>query len=107
MRDSLACCDFEAMKLSAEDVRHVAQLARLRLNDDQLRAMSDTMSAILSYMDTLNEVDTSRVSPTSYIGMTETAFREDEVGSSLPLDDALANAPDRVGAFYRVPKIIE
>lgn len=107
MRDSLACCDFEAMKLSAEDVRHVAQLARLRLNDDQLRAMSDTMSAILSYMDTLNEVDTSRVSPTSYIGMTETAFREDEVGASLPLDNALANAPDRVGAFYRVPKIIE
>ena len=46
------------MKLSAEDVRHVAQLARLRLNDDQLRAMSDTMSAILSYMDTLNEADT-------------------------------------------------
>ena len=95
------------MKLSEDDVRYVAQLARLRLNDEQLRAMSDTMSAILSYMDALNEVETGHVSPTAYIGMAETAFRDDDVGQSLPLDAALANAPDRVGAFYRVPKIIE
>lgn len=95
------------MKISEDQVRYVAQLARLQLEDDQIHDMSESLSNILSYMDKLNEIDTSGVSPTSHIGSLETVFREDEAKASLPQDEALSNAPDRVGAFYRVPKIIE
>jgi len=95
------------MKLTETDVRHVAQLARLRLNDSQIHEMADTMSSILTYMETLNQVDTSQISPTSYVMNIDTAYRADEARPSLPIDAALANAPDRVGSFYRVPKIIE
>jgi aspartyl-tRNA(Asn)/glutamyl-tRNA(Gln) amidotransferase subunit C len=58
-------------------------------------------------MDKLNELDTGDIPPTSHVGKTKTVFRKDEVSKSLPLDEALQNAPDRVGAYYRVPKIIE
>ena len=95
------------MKISEDEVRYVAKLARLDLDKDCVHEMSETLSEILTYMDKLNELDTSDVPPTSYIGKTETVFRKDEVGKSLPLDEALQNAPDRVGAFFRVPKIIE
>lgn len=95
------------MKISEEEVRYVAQLARLTLSDDRVHDMSETLSEILTYMDTLNKLETADIPPTSYIGEIETVFREDVVGDSLPLDDALQNAPDRIGAFFRVPKIIE
>ena len=95
------------MKISEDEVRYVAQLARLRLEEHQIHEMSDTLSKILTYMDILNEIDTSDVSPTSHVVKMKTVFREDRVRDSLPLDDALQNAPERAGAFYRVPKIIE
>ena len=95
------------MKISEDEVRYVTQLARLQLEEKQIHDMSESLSNILSYMDKLNEIDTTGVSPTSHVGSLKTAFREDEAKESLPQDDALSNAPDRVGAFYRVPKIIE
>jgi len=95
------------MKISEEEVRYVGKLARLRLADDRIHQLSETLSDILTYMDTLNELDTLDVPPTSHVGTVETVLREDVVGESLPLEAALQNAPDPVGAFYRVPKIIE
>ncbi len=95
------------MKISEDEVRYVAQLTRLDLDKTLVHEMSETLSEILAYMDTLNELDTSDIPPTSHVGKTETVFRKDEVGESLPLDEALQNAPDRAGAFFRVPKIIE
>jgi aspartyl-tRNA(Asn)/glutamyl-tRNA(Gln) amidotransferase subunit C len=95
------------MKISEDDVRYVARLARLRLDDNRIREMSETLSGILTYIDKLNEVDTRAIPPTSYVVNGEPVFREDYVEDSLLQDEALQNAPDRVGAFYRVPKIIE
>ncbi len=95
------------MKISEGEVQYVAKLARLKLDEPQIHAMAETLSEILTYMDTLNEVDTSNIPPTSHVVKMDTVFREDNVQASLPLDDALQNAPDRVGSFYRVPKIIE
>ncbi|PIE36063.1 Asp-tRNA(Asn)/Glu-tRNA(Gln) amidotransferase GatCAB subunit C [candidate division KSB3 bacterium] len=95
------------MKISEDEVRYVAQLARLRLEEDQIHEMSETLSKILTYMDTLNGVETSEVSPTSHVVDMETVFRDDCARDSLSPDDALRNAPDRAGAFYRVPKIID
>ncbi len=95
------------MKISKDEVRYVATLARLKLDEHQIQEMSETLSEILTYMDKLNEVDTRHIPPTSHVVKMDTVFREDEVKESLPLDEALRNAPDRVGSFYRVPKIIE
>ena len=95
------------MKISEEEVRYVAKLARLRLDDDRIHRMSETLSDILTYMDKLNTLDTANVPPTSHVGTVETVFREDIVGASLPVAEALQNAPDPVGTFYRVPKIID
>lgn len=95
------------MKISAEEVRYVGKLARLRLDDPQIQQMSETLSDILTYMDKLNELDTSDVPPTSHVGAIENVLRDDVVGASLPIDVAVQNAPDSVGGLYRVPKIIE
>jgi aspartyl-tRNA(Asn)/glutamyl-tRNA(Gln) amidotransferase subunit C len=95
------------MKISEKEVRYVGKLARLQLDDDRIHQMSGTLSDILTYMDKLNELDTSDVPPTSHVGTVETVLRDDVAGESLPLEAALQNAPDPVGAFYRVPKIIE
>jgi aspartyl-tRNA(Asn)/glutamyl-tRNA(Gln) amidotransferase subunit C len=95
------------MKISEDEVRYVAKLARLGLDAERIQEMSETLNDILTYMDKLNELDTSGVPPTSHVGKTETVFREDAVGNSLPVDEALQNAPDRAGTYYRVPKIIE
>ena len=96
-----------SMKISEEDVRYVGKLARLQLDDAHIHQMSETLSDILTYMDKLNELDTSNVLPTSHVGTIENVLRDDVAGESLPVEAALQNAPDPVGALYRVPKIIE
>lgn len=95
------------MKILDTEVRYVAKLSRLGLSDDRVHEMSETLSEILTYMDKLNELDTRDIPPTAHIGAIETALRDDVVQDALPLEQALHNAPDRVGALYRVPKIIE
>ena len=95
------------MKISEDDVCYVAKLARLTLDDNRIHEMSETLSGILTYIDKLNEVDTRTIPPTSSVVNGDPLFREDHVEESLLQDEALQNAPDRVGAFYRVPKIIE
>jgi aspartyl-tRNA(Asn)/glutamyl-tRNA(Gln) amidotransferase subunit C len=95
------------MKITRKEVDYVAHLARIELTPAEADKFTGQLDEILVSFDKLNELDTRDVPPTSYVGKTETVFRKDEVGKSLPLDEALQNAPDRVGAFFRVPKIIE
>lgn len=94
-------------RISPEDVRHVARLARLALSDDELERMRAEMSAILDYMDKLRSLDTKGVEPTSHAVPLRNVTREDEPVPSSSLDDMLANAPDRDGDTFRVPRIIE
>jgi len=94
-------------RISSEDVRHVARLARLALSDTELERMRVEMSAILDYMDKLRSLDTKGVEPTSHAVPLRNVMREDEPAPSLPLDEMLANAPDRDGDTFRVPRIIE
>ena len=96
-----------APRISPEDVRHVARLARLALSDDELERMRAEMSAILDYMDKLRSLDTQGVEPTSHSIPLRNVMREDEPAPSSALDDMLANAPDRDGDTFRVPRIIE
>jgi aspartyl-tRNA(Asn)/glutamyl-tRNA(Gln) amidotransferase subunit C len=94
-------------RISPEDVRHVARLARLALSEDELERMRAEMSAILDYMDKLTSLDTKGVEPTSHAVPLRNVLRADEPVPSLPVDDMLANAPDRDGDTFRVPRIIE
>ncbi|MBI3811129.1 MAG: Asp-tRNA(Asn)/Glu-tRNA(Gln) amidotransferase subunit GatC [Nitrospirae bacterium] len=95
------------MKLGKEEVEHVAKLARLAVSEEEKEAFSRQLSEILTYIGKLNELDTSKVEPTSHVLDLSNVFRDDIVSESLPAADVLANAPDRESDHFRVPKIIE
>jgi aspartyl-tRNA(Asn)/glutamyl-tRNA(Gln) amidotransferase subunit C len=111
------------MKVTEKDVAYVADLANLELTEDERRGMLRDLNSILDYVDRLNELDTSDVPPMAQVsdryGVDEAkqgserfayASREDileGLRKSLPLDEALANAPDADEHFFRVPIVIE
>ncbi len=95
------------MKITREEVEHVARLARLALTEEEKDTLTGQMDAILAYVDKLNELNTDGVVATSHAVPMENAFREDVVRPSIGIDNALANAPARVESFFRVPKVIE
>lgn len=95
------------MKISIKQVEHVAKLARLRLSEEEKQGMSEKLSQILTYMDKLNELNTDNIPPTSHVVEVRNVFREDKVESSLPEEEALQNAPDRVNGYFRVPRVVE
>jgi aspartyl-tRNA(Asn)/glutamyl-tRNA(Gln) amidotransferase subunit C len=94
------------MALSQDEVRHVAQLARLALGDEEMSRFGRQLSQILDYIQTLNELDTSQVEPTAHVVPMANVWREDEVEPSAGREAVLGNAPDRTEEFFRVPKII-
>ena len=93
--------------ISREDVVHVARLARLALTDPEIETMREQLNAILAHIDALKAVDTTGVEPTSHAVPQFNVMREDEPRPCLSVEDMLANAPDRAGDFFRVPRIIE
>lgn len=95
------------MKISLEEVSHIARLARLHLSEEEKEKFSIQLSNILTYMEKLNELDTSDIEPTSHVITLKNVFREDKLEPSLSSEEALRNAPDRSGNFFRVPRIIE
>ena len=95
------------MKITVADVEHVARLARLELTPGEKELFAGQMDAILGYVEKLKEVDTEGVVPTSHAVPMENAFREDVVQPSIGLEKALANAPEKSGTFFAVPKVIE
>jgi aspartyl-tRNA(Asn)/glutamyl-tRNA(Gln) amidotransferase subunit C len=95
------------MKITREQVRHVAALARLELSPQEEERIAGELEAILGYVDKLNELDVTNVEPTSHVFDVGAAFREDEVRNEPAVDELLENAPDRWQGFFRVPKIIE
>ena len=94
--------------ISKEDVKHVAMLARLSLNEEEVSKFQKQLSGILEYIAQLNEVDTENTPPTSHVlSSMKNVFREDQVQSSIPQEEALGNAPARYKDFFKVPKIIK
>ena len=95
------------MKLSREEVQRVAVLARLRLTPEEQSSLTDELDRILGYMDKLNQLDTADVDLFSHAANITKTLREDRVTNRPNADALLANAPDRDGTFFKVPKIIE
>ena len=94
-------------KILKKDVEYVAKLARLKLSETEKEAHAEQLNKILEYMDKLNQLDTTHIKPTSHVVEMQNVFREDIVKPSLPVDNALQNAPDKKDNFFRVPKVIE
>jgi aspartyl-tRNA(Asn)/glutamyl-tRNA(Gln) amidotransferase subunit C len=89
-------------------VKHVALLSRLALNDQELDAYSSQLASILSYITKLNEIDVANTPPTNHVLTTlVNVDRPDVPKRSLEVDETLANAPERSGDFFKIPKVIE
>jgi len=95
------------MKISRKDVAHVAQLARLHFEDEDLDRFTHQLNDILAYVEQLNELDTSEVAPTTHAMALLNVFREDTARESLPVNRALSNAPQPSKGCFQVPRIIE
>jgi aspartyl-tRNA(Asn)/glutamyl-tRNA(Gln) amidotransferase subunit C len=91
------------MAISREQVEHVARLARLALTDEEVERFREQLSSILEAVGKVGELDLSAVQPTSHPLDLVNVFGEDEPRPSLPLEDALANAPEPDGGFFAVP----
>lgn len=94
------------MKITKEEVLHVASLARLKLDEKRLELYTKQLGDILAYMETLKRVDTRDVPPMSHAIFINNAFRDDEVRPSLDTSMALANAPESEDGGFVVPKVI-
>ncbi|MEA2109860.1 MAG: Asp-tRNA(Asn)/Glu-tRNA(Gln) amidotransferase subunit GatC [Pseudomonadota bacterium] len=94
-------------QISKKEVRHVAALARLEMDEQELDSYGKDLGDILGYVAKLNEIDTSGVEPTAHVISMDTPFRDDERGESFTHEQSLKNAPQRQGFYFQVPQVIE
>jgi aspartyl-tRNA(Asn)/glutamyl-tRNA(Gln) amidotransferase subunit C len=95
------------MNITKQEVEHVAKLARLELSETEKDTYAKQLSQILTHMQTLNRCVTTGIEPTATVLGEVNLVRQDNVGPSLTVAQALANAPERDGGYFQVPKIIE
>ncbi len=95
------------MELRREQVDYVAHLARLALSPAEREQLGAQLASILAYVEKLNELDTSDVSPTAHVVGLQNVFRDDAERPSTPREAMLANAPAQACGCYLVPKILD
>ena len=97
------------MPLTRRQVQHIAELAKLKLSDEELDRMTPQLAAILDHAARLQELDTDAIPPTASVVPLQNVMREDQEAPSMPRDQVLANAPDKDerGEFFRVRAILK
>ena len=95
------------MSLTREDVRKIAFLARIRIADDEQETLAGELNNIIGWVEQLSEVDTDGVEPMTSVAEMTLAQRTDAITDGNVTEQVLANAPDREGDFYTVPKVVE
>ena len=95
------------MSLTREQVEHIAGLARLQLNEEEINCFREQLSEILDYIARLQTLDTSGIPPTSSVLPSYSVLRPDESRPGLPLEALLSNAPLVEGRQFRVPPVLE
>ena len=95
------------MRLSHEEVRHIAELAKLGITDEEVEQFSEQLSAILEYAEMINRLDTDAIPPTAQVIELRNIMRDDESRPSLPAEEILANAPRREDDRFQVHAILE
>ena len=94
------------MRLTLEQVEHIAELAKLSLTDEEKEDYREQLSAILDYADMLQQLDTSTISPTATVLPLQNVMREDHVTPSFSVEEILANAPEKQDDSFRVRAIL-
>ncbi|QPC45503.1 Asp-tRNA(Asn)/Glu-tRNA(Gln) amidotransferase subunit GatC [Mangrovibacillus cuniculi] len=94
-------------KISKDQVKHVAHLARLELDDQQVDKFAEQLGSIIGFVEQLNELDTTGVEPTTHVLTLKNVMREDKSIAGLPREEVLKNAPDHQDGQVRVPSILE
>tara|TARA_R110000787_G_scaffold23762_3_gene67605 strand:- start:2974 stop:3261 length:288 start_codon:yes stop_codon:yes gene_type:complete len=95
------------MSLNEDDVRKIAFLARIRVDEARLAPLADELNNIVGWVEQLSEVDTNGIAPMTSAVDIATPLRKDVVNDGDKVEDILANAPDREGPFFAVPKVVE
>ena len=95
------------MSVSADQVRHIAKLARIAMSDEEIERLAPELNAILGWVEQLGEVNTDGVEPLATVIDQELRLRDDEVTAGDIRDEILANAPEAEHGFFAVPKVIE
>ena|SRR3989304_3077055 len=95
------------MSVTKKDVEYIAELARLKLNEEEIKNYTVQLNEILTYVEKLNEIDTTNVEPLSHPVEGSNVFREDVVKPSIDREIAFRNAPDRSELFFKVPKVLD
>ncbi len=94
-------------RISRKDVEKVAKLGRLQLSDAEIEEFTGQLGSILEYVEKMNELDTEGVEPLAHCLPISNILREDEAKESLGTEKTLANAPQREGEYFKVPKILD
>lgn len=94
------------MKITRDEIIHVANLARLRIDDSQVEKLAAQIGNILEYVDMLERIDTSDVSPTTHTISITNAFRDDVPVDHPGVEKSLANAPEKEDGYFVVPKVV-
>ena len=95
------------MKLSREEVQHIAELAKLALSEEEQAVYQEQLSAILEYFERLQELDTEAIPPTAAVGQVSSVMRADEAKAPFPRESILANAPAAEKGCFKVPAVLE
>lgn len=95
------------MKISIDEIRHLAHLARLEFTEAEMQEMQGDMDKILGFVEKINELDLEGVAPLVYLSEERNVLREDEAKQVLTKDEALKNAPDKDSDYFRVPKVLQ
>ena len=94
-------------KISLEDVQHIANLARLTFNEQEMESYQHQLSRILDYIEKLNQLDTEGVPPTSHVIPIRNVMKPDEKRDLFQREDIIANAPSAEQGYFEVPKVID
>ncbi|MFQ5626199.1 MAG: Asp-tRNA(Asn)/Glu-tRNA(Gln) amidotransferase subunit GatC [Methyloligellaceae bacterium] len=95
------------MKIDDATVRHIARLARIKVDDAEAKTLQSELTAILQWVEQLNEVDTTGVEPMTCVIDTAMTMRDDEITDGGYPEDIVKNAAERAGQFFVVPKVVE
>ncbi|MBY6038230.1 Asp-tRNA(Asn)/Glu-tRNA(Gln) amidotransferase subunit GatC [Fictibacillus nanhaiensis] len=94
-------------RISKEEVKHVANLARLAVTEEEAEMLTEQLDKIIGFAEELNELDTDNVEPTTHVLELKNVLREDEVRNSVSVDEAMKNAPAQKDGQFKVPNILE
>jgi aspartyl-tRNA(Asn)/glutamyl-tRNA(Gln) amidotransferase subunit C len=95
------------MQVTDEMIEKLATLARQEFNEEEKKEIRSDLERMIAFVDKLNELDTDGVEPLLHMGDTENVYREDVLQGSIAREEALKNAPDTDGIYFRVPKVIK